>query len=309
MKIGFKVFVLSIFFQCFVVSSSAQELKQLEWKGFKRINFKFENCDARLVIPKKALNGNPWVWRARFPEYHTEIDSSLVAEGFHIAYINTNNRFGSPNAVKIWNSFYSFLMKNYNLQKKVAIHCHSRGGLFAYNWAKENPEKVACIYADAIVCDFKSWPAGFGEGNGSKREWGTLKIEYGFKTDEEAKGYSNNPIDNLEGLAKLKVPIFHSVSLQDKVVPPKENSLKLVNNYLRLGGIATVLPCSSGIQKSQGHHYDIDMPQLVIDFIKYNSIQKGKLNSENYHTKRKGISNSYIKFKREKVGRVAFLGG
>ncbi|WP_111708290.1 SGNH/GDSL hydrolase family protein [Lutibacter citreus] len=309
MKIRFKVFIATIFLQFFVVNISAQELVQSDWKGFKKIDFKVENCDARLVIPKKALNGNPWVWRARFPEYHTVIDSSLVAEGFHIAYINTNNRFGSPNAVKIWNSFYSFLMKNYQLQKKVAIHCHSRGGLFAYNWAKVNPEKVACIYADAIVCDFKSWPAGLGLGDGSKNEWQLLKQEYGFQSDEEAKAYLNNPIDNLDALAKNRVPILHSISNNDKVVPPKENSLKLIQRYIELGAPASILPCSKGNQKLKGHHYEIDNPQMVIDFIKYNSIQKGKLNSYNYHIKRNGISNSYIMFEREKVGRVAFLGG
>ncbi|SDX88777.1 sialidase-1 [Lutibacter oricola] len=309
MKIKFNVFIVSVFILFFVVDISAQNLEQSEWKGFKRINFEVENCNARLVIPKKALNGNPWVWRARFPEYHNKIDSSLVAEGFHIAYINTDNKFGSPNAVKIWNKFYKYLVKNYKLQKKVAIHCHSRGGLFAYNWAKVNPEKVACIYADAIVCDFKSWPAGFGAGDGSKNEWKRLKQEYGFKNDEEAIAYLNNPIDNLEELAKNRVPILHSISNQDKIVPPKENSLKLIQRYIELDAPASILPCSKGIQKLKGHHYEIDNPQLVIDFIKYNSIQKGKLNSSNYHLERKGIANSYIKFEREKVGRVAFLGG
>lgn len=40
--------------------------------------------------------------------------------------------------------------------KKVALEGMSRGGLIVYNWAAQNPEKVACIYADAPVMDFKS---------------------------------------------------------------------------------------------------------------------------------------------------------
>lgn len=306
----FKRLFLFIFLQLVVLTNYGQESSlSSQWKGFERIDFKFENNEAHLIVPKKAIAGNPWVWRARFPEYHSKIDSNLVAEGFHIAYINTNNRFGSPKAVQIWNSFYSFLIKKYQLQKKVAIHGHSRGGLFTYNWAKENPEKVACIYADAPVCDFKSWPAGFGTGNGSKNEWKLLKEEYGFKSDDEAKKYLNNPIDNLKKLADKKVPILHTVGLQDQIVPPSENSLKLVEKYIQLGGMATVIPCVQGNQKLKGHQYSIDNPQVVIDFIKYHSIQKRNLKSSNYHSVRNGISNSYIKFKREKTGKVAFLGG
>ena len=166
-----------------------------------------------------------------------------------------------------WNKFYNHITTKYKLNVKVALYGHSRGGLFIYNWAKQNAEKVTCIYGDAVVCDFKSWPGGFGTSEGNKKAWETLKVEYGFKTDEEAKAYKDNPIDNLGALAKAGVPILNTISLKDEVVPPKENSLLLINNYIWLGGTATVSPCSSGIQKSKGHHYQIDNPKEVIDFI------------------------------------------
>ena len=284
-------------------------IRKSTWKGFERINFKLEGKEAHLTSPKKPLPGSPWLWRARFPGYHTQIDSLLLAKGFHVAYINTDNKFGSPKAVAVWDNFYSYLTKTYKLQAKVALHGHSRGGLFIYNWAKKNAEKVACIYGDAVVCDFKSWPGGIGTSEGGKKEWETLKAEYGFKNDEEAKAYKDNPIDNLEELVKARVPILHTVSLNDKVVPPNENSLLLVSNYIRLGGTATVSPCSSGIQKAKGHHYNIDDPAMVVDFIIRNSIKNGPLNSSKYHKIRNGLQNSQIQFKRNKKGRVAFLGG
>jgi len=241
------------------------------WKGFQRIEFQFEGREAHLTLPEKPLPGNPWVWRARFPDYHAEIDSLLLLKGFHVAYVNTDNQFGSPAAVQVWNGFYDYLVKKYQLKSKVALHGHSRGGLFIYNWAKQNAEKIACIYADAVVCDFKSWPAGFGNSEGSKKDWNKLKAEYKFKTNDEAKVYKNNPIDNLEHLVAAGVPILHTISLNDKVVPPEENTLVLVNNYIRLGGTATVSPCSSGVQKSKGHHYQIDDPDMVVDFILKNN--------------------------------------
>lgn len=262
------------------------------------------------MIPPEPLEGHPWLWRARFPGYHYEADSILASEGFHIAYINTNGMFGNAEAMDIWDRFYDFLTMRYKLNEKVALAGVSRGGLFIYTWAKRNPKKVNCIYGDAPVCDIKSWPGGFGEGMGSPDDWKQVKEKYGFETDEQAKAYANNPIDNLEMLAAEKIPVLHMVGLQDKVVPAEENTLVLVNRYIRLGGIATVVPCTKGEQTLHGHHYPIETPRLVADFIKYNSdLPKPKRNASDYHAMRSGIRNSLLKFEREKKGRVAFLGG
>lgn len=249
-----------------------QENEQGSWKGFEQHKFSFESYEAWIVRPDKALEGNPWVWRARFPGWHTEMDSILVSEGFHLAYINTKNKYGSPDAVAVWNRFYSHLVANYDLNKKVALEGVSRGGLFIYNWAKENPEKVNCIYAEAPVCDFTSWPGGFGKGQGSPSDWELLMKEYGFASSEEAKNYKDNPIDGLEKLAKFKVPILHMIGLMDEIVPVEENTFKLVKRYIELGGIATVVPCTEGEQKLFGHHFPIETPQLAADFIKYHTL-------------------------------------
>ncbi|MRT93795.1 GDSL-type esterase/lipase family protein [Ancylomarina sp. 16SWW S1-10-2] len=301
-----------------------------KWKGFRKFDFQFhpmytgagrikkrgaflgshERIQARLVVPNKALAGNPWVWRARFPDWHTEMDSILLSKGFHIAYLNTNNRFGSPKAMELWDAFYEYLTQMHGLSEKVSLEGVSRGGLFVYGWAKQNPEKINCIYAEAPVCDFKTWPAGFGLSEGSKNSWIKLKEEYGFKSDAEAKAWANQPLDSLQNLAKAKVPIMHMVGLQDKVVPPTENTFKLVDRYIKLGGPATIIPCTKGKQKLQGHHFPIETPMLGADFIIYNTnLPKELLPSKNYHNIRGGIRNSLLKFKRDKKGRVAFLGG
>ena len=71
----------------------------------------------------------------------------------------------------------------------------SRGGLIVYNWAAQNPEKVACIYADAPVMDFKSWPMGQGKSAGSAMDTKQLLNAYGFKNEAEALNWKKNPID------------------------------------------------------------------------------------------------------------------
>ncbi len=55
--------------------------------------------------------------------------------------------FGNPQAVAHWNAFYQELTTRQELARQAALEGMSRGGLYIYNWAAANPEKVACIYA------------------------------------------------------------------------------------------------------------------------------------------------------------------
>lgn len=284
--------------------------EKTEWNGFMRYTFRFEGRDAHVTLPEKSLRGNPWVWRARFPGWHTEMDQLLLSEGFHLAYVNTDDMYGSPTAVAVWDRFYQFLTTEWKLHPKVSLEGVSRGGLFIYNWAKRNPEKVNSLYAEAPVSDFKSWPGGFGGGKGSQVDWERLKTAYGFTSDEEALAYADHPVDNLAALAAAKVPIMHMIGLNDQVVPPEENTFVLVDRYIKLGGPATVVPCTDGTQALFGHHFPIETPRLGADFIRYHTaLPQPLLNAENYHMQRQGIRNSRLSFQRDKRGRVAFLGG
>ncbi len=237
------------------------------WKGFTRYDFKFQDRDCRVVCPDKAAPGNPWVWNARFPDWHTDIDSILLTEGFYVTYINTDELIGSPKAVEAWIEYFNYLISTHNFYSKVALEGVSRGGLYVYNFAKKYPDKVSCIYAEAPVCDFKTWPGAFTGGKRSDSDWRLILEMYGFKNDAEALAYTDNPIDNLDALAKAKVPILHLIGLNDAVVPPELNTMVLVNRYIRLGGIATVVPCTQGLQDSEGHHFPIETPRLVANFI------------------------------------------
>lgn len=110
----------------------------------------------------------------------------------------------------------------------------SRGGLIIYNWAAANPEKTACIYADAPVCDIKSWPGGKGKGPGDPASWQKCLQAYGL-TENEALAYDKNPIDNLEPLARAMVPLLHVCGDADEVVPLEENTAVLAERYRKLG--------------------------------------------------------------------------
>jgi lysophospholipase L1-like esterase len=280
------------------------------WKGWVRYNFSFKGRACRLVCPEKPANGNPWVWNARFPDWHTEIDSILLSEGFYITNINTDEFNGSPEGVKIWDEYFRYLTDSLKLENRVALEGISRGGLYVYNFAKKYPYRVSCIYCEAPVCDFKSWPGGLGKGKLSPPDWKLILKAYGFKNDAEAVSYKDNPVDNLEKLAAAKVPVLHMIGLTDSIVPPAENSFILIDRYIRLGGPATVIPCTIGKRELGGHHFVIETPMLVAGFILRNTRAfRNKLKCGDYQNIREGLNNSFIRFGKEKSGKVAFLGG
>ncbi|MCK5368091.1 MAG: SGNH/GDSL hydrolase family protein, partial [Cyclobacteriaceae bacterium] len=94
------------------------------------------------------------------------------------------------------------------------------------------------------------------------------------------------------------------------IVPVDENTFSLIDRYVKLGGIAKIVPCTEGKQDLWGHHFEIETPRLGADFIQYyTKLPKTKLQSSAYHYMRGGLKNSFIKFEKEKKSRVAFLGG
>lgn len=235
------------------------------WKGFEKVSFEVDGRNAFVVLPNEQAEGNPWVWRARFFGWHSDMDVMLLKQGVTIGYMDVKNLYGSPQAVAHWDAFYAFMMSN-GMAEKPALEGVSRGGLICFNWAKRNPEKVACIYVEAPVCDIKSWPGGKGDGKGAPDDW--KKAQSAYDLDEAGLlEWNDNPIDNLDALANAKVPIYAAVGLRDKVVPPAENILKLMDRYIQLGGPFTVYPMTEGEQKLDGHHFPIEQPERIVEFI------------------------------------------
>ena len=138
------------------------EGKSSGWNGYTKTDFTVDGRPCYVVEPKSAAPGKPWVWRATFLDYHPEVDFLLLADGYHIAFMNCDSMLGSPTALKRWEAFYREMTEKNGLHWKVVLEEVSRGGLFVYRWAGNPPDTVACIYNDVPVCEFKSWPDGKG---------------------------------------------------------------------------------------------------------------------------------------------------
>ena len=301
--------LLSLIFTTICWNSSG--LTAADWQGFERRDFVVDGRNALLILPKTSANGKPWIWRTEFFGHEPQADLTLLANGFHVAYVDVQNMFGAPIAVKHMSAFYVHVTKDFGLSRKVVLEGFSRGGLFALNWAAENPDKVACIYNDAPVCDFTSWPGGKGKSKGSAGDWERLKAVYGFASDDEAIAYKRNPIDNLEPLAKAKIPLLHVCGETDDVVPIDENSLLVQRRYQELGGLITLIA-----KPNCNHHpHSLKDPTRIVNFVLENTGFSDRLHEVqtpygyDYFSLRGGLGNCRTKFKKARQGRVAFLGG
>ncbi|MCG6185932.1 alpha/beta hydrolase family protein [Maribellus maritimus] len=239
------------------------------FEGWECKEFSFQGHDAKIVFPKKSNDGKYWVWRARFWGHEPQLDKALLEVGFHVVYVDVAGFFGNNEAVALWNDFYKFLRKEYDLNRKVVLEGMSRGGLIVYNWASQNTKKVACIYADAPVCDIKSWPGGLYRGIGSESDWeACLRV---YNLDEKSVfDFEGIPINNAVKIAKANIPAIHVCGLADKVVPYAENTEKLAKNFKDAGGKIELI-----LKEGVGHHpHSLEDPRPLVDFVLKNTINK-----------------------------------
>ncbi len=245
----------------FVTASSAEPPKKaLPLPGE---TFVVEGHTAFLILPppaKRRTGPMPWVWYApTLPNLPGKEERWMferwLAEGIAIAGIDVGESYGSPPGRTLYSSFYTYLVTQRGLLPRASLLGRSRGGLMHYNWASENPDKVACIAGIYPVCNLTSWP-GLARASGA----------YGLSATElKAVLGKHNPISRLSPLAKAKVPIFHIHGDQDRVVPLEANSRIVAERYGNENG-----PVTLKVIRNQGHNMwpgwfqDQDLVDFVI---------------------------------------------
>lgn len=250
-----------------IFSTLKEEKKISNFYGYECADFTFNGRNCKVVKPKAAAKGNPWIWRARFWGHEPQTDISLLERGFHVVYCDVAELFGNEQAVGLWNKFHVLMQKN-GLSKKAALEGMSRGGVYVYNWALANPDKVACIYADAPVLDLRSWPGGK-RNAGGREPWEDFKKDYNL-TEDQALAFHDSPLDHAEKIAKLGFPMLHVVGDADDVVPIAENTTPFEQRILAAGGTITVIH-KPGVNH---HPHSLQNPTPITNFILASTHQK-----------------------------------
>jgi sugar lactone lactonase YvrE/pimeloyl-ACP methyl ester carboxylesterase len=211
----------------------------------------------RLTRPAEAAQGNPWMWRTRFYGAFPSVDEALLAEGWHIAYFDFTDQFGSPGAIREMEAFYQWAVKERMLHARPILEGFSRGGLSAMNWSIAHPDKVTGIYLDAPVLDIRSWPK---PGGGAL--WQECLVAYGL-TEETAAAWQG-PLTGLKALVAAGLPVFVVAGGADDVVPYAENAGILETRYRELGGEIDLI-----VKAGAGHHpHSLHDPAPVVAWVK-----------------------------------------
>lgn len=234
-----------------------------DWKGLEARKGELNSQTVHIVIPDHPKPGNLWLWKTEFLGAFANAEVELVRRGYYLVHLEMPNHLGCPKAVALGEEMVETLTSEFGFAPEVGLIGMSRGGLWAFNWAIQNPEKTAFVWGDNPVVDFKSWPGGKGVGPGNETNWETCLEVYEL-TEEEALVWPYNPVDQLEVLAKADIPVLLVYGDADEVVPIEENALLVKERYLALGGRY------EEIVKPGGKHHPHglpDDPTPIVNFV------------------------------------------
>ena len=224
--------------------------------------FDVEGHAAWVFLPsgKGSAGDTPWLWVAPTisPDSpglsHKWLFQRLLDGGLAVAGVDVGESHGSPAGRAVFSTFYDAVRADYGLAVRACLLPRSRGGLMLYNWAAENPLRVACIAGIYTVCDLRSYP-------------GLDKAceVYGMTEDElAARLAEHNPVDRLGPLARACVPIFHVHGDLDETVPLEVNVGELARRYQQLGGSVELL-----VIRGKGHEMIPEFLECrpLVDFV------------------------------------------
>lgn len=231
-----------------------------EWLGCRRLDFVVEGRPALLIVPATPAPGKPWIWRTEWFGHFPQADLALVARGWHVAYMNAQDMYGAPAAMKLFDAYYQRVRADYGLAARVVMEGFSRGGLYAFNFAADYPDRVSALYLDAPVLDLNSWP-------GRKHPlWSECLACYGL-TDAQMATAMVSPIDRIAPVVAAGIPIFGVSGDADEAVDYQANLIELEKRYRAAGGLIQVVIKPGG----KHHPHSLADPTPIVQFLLKNA--------------------------------------
>lgn len=236
------------------------EITQSTWRGFKRLDFKFNDRDCILICPDVACEGNKWLYKLEYFDAFPDMEIEMLKKGYHLAHMKNTTRLCPESDTDMRPRFCDFLTKEFGLNPKCALVGMSCGGMQAVYFAAKYPQYVACAYLDAPVMNYLSWPLALGKSENNC----TAEFESNMgKGLSEMLNFRNHPIDQSQALLNSRVPIILVSGDSDRTVPFCENGQILWDYYKSQGADIEV------IIKQGGDHHPHGLPDNtpIVEFI------------------------------------------
>lgn len=254
------------------------EYKESEFMGYACTDFKLNGRDCKVVKPKLTAKGKPWIWRARFWAHEPQIDIALLERGFHLVYCDTSELMGNAEVIHLWNDFYS-LLTNAGLSSKCVMEGMSRGAMYIFNWAAENPEKVAAVYVDNPLLDCRCLAE-----KEENQMISDLINAYSLGSQEKIRNFKGSPMDKTKDIAKGNYPILILSADKDEAVD-HEQALLFEQKIKEAGGNITVIT-KHGFKH---HPHSLPDPSPIVDFF-LNAVSKDFYLSQRKYDSYKGLA-------------------
>lgn len=234
------------------------------WNGFEKTDFEFEGHPATVIEPKIRKENATLLIKTEYFNAYPETEIKLLEDGFYLAFIKNDNRWGTDADIERKVRFISFVTEKYALKEKCVPVGMSCGGIFAVKLAARFPEKIACIYLDAPVVNYMSCPCGFNKSVCFDENHEEIINALSLSGIPQLLAYRDMPLDNLPKLVENRIPAVIVAGDSDKIVPFDENGIFIKEAYEKAG-----IPLEVYIKEGCDHHpHGLPDPTKVIEFIK-----------------------------------------
>ncbi len=228
--------------------------------------FLFEGKEAIVVFPEKGKSNGKWALKTEYWGAFPEVEIMLLREGFHVAYVTNETRFATSEDCHRKSRFADFISEKYELSEKCVPIGMSCGGAHAVRFAGLHPEKVSCVYIDAPVLNYCSFPGKIGDEE-CERVWEReFNVAYPHVKRHQLINFSEHPICCAESIIENKIPVLMVYGTEDKTVIYEENGALLEEAFSETALLKVMkVGC-------RGHHPHgmIGSNAPIVEFIKEN---------------------------------------